>query len=208
MSYLSKRLMAGETVVKEARIHGIVYLPAVAVAILGGAACLYLSQLSDPDAQNAAKALAIVLGLYALYLALRGWIRRAAARFYVTNRRVLIRLGLIRQRSVEMLLTQIEGVTVRQGMLGRLLGYGTVVVEGTGGDHDPFRFIGHPEDFRLAIQEQIEAHARSLAAPSREIPGKPLDRYAELSRLDELRQRGVLTEDEFQSEKRRLLGTG
>lgn len=206
MSYLSKRLMDGEVVVKEARIHGIVYLPAVAVIVLGGGACLYLSQL-DADAQNAAKALAIVLGLYALYLALRGYVRRAAARFYVTNRRVLIRLGLIRQRSLEMLLTQIEGITVQQGMLGRLFGYGTVVVEGTGGDHDPFRFIGRPKDFRLAVQEQIEAHARSLAAPSREIPGRPVDRYAELSRLDDLRQRGVLTDAEFQTEKRRLLGT-
>jgi membrane protein YdbS with pleckstrin-like domain len=206
MSYLSKRLMPGETVVKEARIHDIVYLPAIAVAVLGAAACLYLSQLPDADAHNAAKALAIVLGLYALYLFFRGWVRRAAARFYVTNRRVLIRLGLVRQRSVEMLLTQIEGITVQQGMLGRLFGYGTVVVEGTSGDHDPFRFIGRPEHFRLAVQEQIEAHARSLAGPSREIPGKPLDRYAELSRLDELRQRGVLTEDEFQSEKRKLLG--
>jgi uncharacterized membrane protein YdbT with pleckstrin-like domain len=203
MSYLSKRLMAGETVVKEARIHGIVYLPAAAVAVLGGAACLYLSQL-DTDAQNAAKALAIVLGLYALYLALRGYLRRAATRFYVTNRRVLIRLGLVRQRSVEMLLSQIEGITVQQGVWGRFFGYGTVVVEGTGGDHDPFRFISRPEDFRLAVQEQIEAHARSLAAP-RDLPGKPVDRYAELSRLDELRQRGVLTESEFQTEKRRLL---
>ena len=43
-------------------------------------------------------------------------------------------------------------VRVDQGLLGRLLGYGTIVVTGTGGTNEPFASIANPLEFRRQVQ--------------------------------------------------------
>lgn len=208
MSYLEKQLMSGETVVKQAHLHWIVYLPAICVAVVAAAAGLWLAS-QGPNAQLAGEIIAALLGVYALYLALSGFIQRNSARFAVTNKRVLISSGLIRRRSSEILLSQIEGITVQQGFWGRIFNYGTVVIEGTGGDGAPYPKIAAPGAFRMTVQEQVERYAKSGFSGSSPDQGgeaaKPADRYGELLKLDELRKKGILSDAEFQEEKRRLL---
>jgi uncharacterized membrane protein YdbT with pleckstrin-like domain len=209
MSYFKKQLMGDEIVVKQAHLHWIVYLPAIciaAVAAIGGA---WLGS-RGPNAKQVAEIIAVMLGLYALYLAFGGFIKRTSARFAVTNKRILIRFGLIRRRSSEILLSQIEGITVQQGFWGRIFNYGTVVIEGTGGDRAPYPKISAPGAFRLTVQEQIERQSNrtspdSPLVKSDEAAAKPADRYGALLKLDELRQKGILTGEEFQKEKRKLL---
>ncbi len=77
--------------------------------------------------------------------------------FGVTNRRVLVKVGMIRRRSVELLLTKVEGIGVDQGVMGRLLDYGTIIITGTGGTKEPFGKIAKPFEFRKRVQEQIAA---------------------------------------------------
>jgi uncharacterized membrane protein YdbT with pleckstrin-like domain len=61
---------------------------------------------------------------------------------------------LIRRHSLELLLRQVEGIRVDQGLLGRVLGYGTIVVGGTGGTAEPFPEIASPLEFRRQVQMQ------------------------------------------------------
>jgi uncharacterized membrane protein YdbT with pleckstrin-like domain len=209
MRYLKEQLMSGETVVKEAHLHWIVYFPAMCVVVVAAIAGIWLGSLG-PNAKQAAEVMVVVLGAYALYLALGGLVKRRSARFAITNKRVLIDFGLIRRRSSEILLSQIEGITVHQGFWGRAFNYGTLVIEGTGGDGEPFRRISAPDAFRRTVQEQIELQSNRSATdtPSvenREAPTPP-DRYGELLKLDELRKRGILSEREFEKEKGRLFG--
>ncbi|PIU51164.1 hypothetical protein COS91_05900 [Candidatus Desantisbacteria bacterium CG07_land_8_20_14_0_80_39_15] len=75
--------------------------------------------------------------------------------FGITNKRVLFKIGFIRRNSLEILLTKIEGIQVNQGILGRILNYGTIIVRGTGGTGSPFRKIEAPLEFRKKVQEQI-----------------------------------------------------
>ncbi|MCH8814830.1 MAG: PH domain-containing protein [Chloroflexi bacterium] len=71
---------------------------------------------------------------------------------------VLLR-GLTRSLSqgagvgLEMNVDKIESVNVKQTILGRILGYGTVTIIGTGGTSEPFTFISKPLDFRKAFQQ-------------------------------------------------------
>ena len=210
MAYLDKQLMQGETVAKQAHLHWIVYLPAIGVGLLALAVGFGLGSQGE-HALQAAEILGGALGLYALYLAFGGFLKRSSARFAVTNKRILIRLGMIRRQSSEILLSQIEGITVHQGLGGRLFNYGTVVIEGTGGDSAPYRQIAAPDAFRLAVQEQIEHRTQPGGAgtPSAGLHADAAapagDRYAELLKLDELRQKGILSEAEFQAEKRKRL---
>jgi uncharacterized membrane protein YdbT with pleckstrin-like domain len=74
--------------------------------------------------------------------------------FAVTNKRLIMKMGWISRRVLELNLHKIESVNVDQSLLGRFLGYGTITVIGTGGTRETFERIAHPLVFRKAFQEQ------------------------------------------------------
>jgi len=79
----------------------------------------------------------------------------------ITDRRVLIKVGFIQRQTFEMFISKIESVAVGQGMIGRMLNYGTVEIRGTGGSSESFATIAAPLQFRDAIQlVQSEADKR------------------------------------------------
>jgi len=80
-------------------------------------------------------------------------IASATSEFAVTNKRVVIKVGLISRRTVEMNLSKIESVNVNQSIIGRLLGYGTIIIVGTGGTTETFDTIADPLQFRRKFQE-------------------------------------------------------
>jgi hypothetical protein len=80
-----------------------------------------------------------------------------SAEFAVTNKRVLIKVGVLRRRSLEILLSKVETISVDQPILGRLLGYGSLTVGGTGGTKEVFHLIRGPLEFRRHVQEQAAA---------------------------------------------------
>lgn len=73
--------------------------------------------------------------------------------FAITNKRIIIKVGLLRRRTLEMNLSKVESINVSQGIFGRILGYGDIVVVGTGGTKEPFAAICAPLEFRKAYQE-------------------------------------------------------
>jgi uncharacterized membrane protein YdbT with pleckstrin-like domain len=73
----------------------------------------------------------------------------------VTNRRVLIKTGIASRRTLDLMLSRVESIGVEESTFGRMLGYGSVIVRGTGGTPEPFVMIAHPQDFRRAVQQQI-----------------------------------------------------
>lgn len=73
--------------------------------------------------------------------------------FAITNKRVIIKTGLIRRKTVELNLSKIESVNVVQSILGRILGFGSIQVVGTGGSKEIFPKIKHPLKFRKKFQE-------------------------------------------------------
>lgn len=146
MGYIEQNLMSGENVVYRAKLHWIVFMwPAIflLIALIGFGS-------GSPPAGGLFILLAVLTGL-------SSFIRYSTSEFGLTNKRVLIKVGLIRRHSLETLLTKVEGISVDQGILGRILGYGTIVVTGTGGMREPFHKISGPLEFRKQVQEQIGA---------------------------------------------------
>jgi hypothetical protein len=72
--------------------------------------------------------------------------------------------GVIRRLSIELLLNKIESIAVNQGLLGRALDYGTVVVRGTGGTAEPFTEVRYALEFRRQVQTQIEHYQTMIGA--------------------------------------------
>ena len=95
----------------------------------------------------------LVCGVVAI---LMGMVRRNATEMAVTNRRVVIKSGLASRKTIEMLLNKVESIEVSEPAFGRMLGYGTIVVIGTGGTPEPFHKVAHPLEFRSQVQQQIE----------------------------------------------------
>jgi uncharacterized membrane protein YdbT with pleckstrin-like domain len=73
--------------------------------------------------------------------------------FTITNKRVIIKTGLISINTVEINLQRIESVNVDQSILGRLLGFGDIDIVGTGGTREKFRNIVDPLLFRKRFQD-------------------------------------------------------
>jgi uncharacterized membrane protein YdbT with pleckstrin-like domain len=90
-------------------------------------------------------------GLLTLFIA--PLIDRFCSEFAITNRRVIIKQGLVSRRTFEMNLSKIESVNVDQSLLGRMLGYGTIALIGTGGTRETFGDIAAPIEFRRQFQQ-------------------------------------------------------
>ncbi len=162
MSYIEKNLIPGETVLYETRLHWVVMI----WSLVGGAllACLALLLLMQTKAPSGAKnsgsggsttvGFALLAG--AAIVIVIGFVRRNATEMAVTNKRVVIKKGLMSRQTIELLLGKVESIQVNESASGRMLGYGSLLIRGTGGTQDSFEMIGHPLEFRTQVQQQIE----------------------------------------------------
>jgi uncharacterized membrane protein YdbT with pleckstrin-like domain len=145
MSYVERNLLPNEEITYRARLHRIVYflpdcvfLVAVLVGLAGGG---WIA--------------AAIIAAIGVVLFIPPWIRSASSEFAITNKRVLVKVGLVRRHSLELLLQKVEGIGVDQSVLGRVLGYGTITVSGVGGTKESFRMISNPLEFRRQVQASL-----------------------------------------------------
>jgi uncharacterized membrane protein YdbT with pleckstrin-like domain len=163
MSYVEANLVPGETVIYETRLHWIVMLGHLLLGglVLGLPGVLLLSYaLSqhsvDPTNLHIMEGGGVALLVGGIVVILAGIVRRNTTEMAVTNRRVVIKTGLASRKTIEMMLNKVESIEVTETAAGRMLGYGSIVVIGTGGTPEPFHNMAHPLEFRSQVQRQIE----------------------------------------------------
>jgi uncharacterized membrane protein YdbT with pleckstrin-like domain len=149
MSYVAKNLLPNENIVYETRLHWFIYLRPVLFLAIGVVVAVTADLQPDFNPLFLGAGVAIVIGLIDFFWR---WIVRRSSEFAVTDARVLIKTGIIRRTSLEIIITKIESIEVSQGIMGRIFGYGTIVVIGTGGTNEPFHGIAHPLEFRRQVQ--------------------------------------------------------
>ena len=158
MKYVTRVLQPGETVVYATTLHWLVYFRSVILLLIGIGllvASQYVITGNSPQFNQyltlGPQIAAGVFFLFAIIAALRALIRRATTELAITDRRVIYKAGLLRRRTIEINRSKVETVGVNQSILGRMLGFGTVVVRGTGGSFEPIPFIAEPLTFRNHI---------------------------------------------------------
>ena len=163
MSYIDSHLVPGETVIYETRLHWMVMLGHIVLGCfllaLPGAFLIYYAASQtglDPTTLHIMEGGGVALLLCGAVAIVMGMVRRNATEMALTNRRVVIKTGMVGRTTIEMLLNKVESIEVKETALGRMLGYGTIVVIGTGGTPEPFHKIAHPLEFRSQVQQQIE----------------------------------------------------
>jgi uncharacterized membrane protein YdbT with pleckstrin-like domain len=144
MGYVDRNLLPNEQVTYRARLSRVIYLFPVCLLVFAVLVAIHGWYQA-----------AWVIAALGVVLLVPPWIRSVSSEFAVTNKRVLIKVGLVRRHSLELLLQKVEGIGVDQGIMGRILGYGTITVSGTGGTREAFRTISRPLEFRRQVQASL-----------------------------------------------------
>jgi len=228
MPFPRKLLIENEQLVLELRPHWIaLVMPAIVTILVIVAWSLAVSYGPDTGAgRDVTFWGATTIAIFVLiWFPVRKFIAWVTSYFVVTSDRVIRREGWIAKRSMEIPLEAINDVRFHQGVFERIIGAGDLIISSASEfGREVFGDIRNPEHVQKTIYQQGELNkdrmfrgvgrdsapavpappATSGATPA--MPPASASTTGELERLAELRNRGVLTEDEFQSQKRKILG--
>jgi membrane protein YdbS with pleckstrin-like domain len=148
-----------------------------------------------------------VAGLLLLAVLVAGRVLRwLTTHFVLTTERLIFRSGVVAKFGREIPLERINDVTFSQSLFERLIGIGDLVIESAGEQgQSTFSDIRDPEAVQLQIYRQMDANGRRRGGFAPVAPHRPPGVLSDLERLADLRDRGALTEEEFQTKKRELL---
>jgi uncharacterized membrane protein YdbT with pleckstrin-like domain len=206
-------LHARERIVIDSRPHWWFVTPAAAALV---AVCVLGLVAVTRDWWDGVNLLIGVLLLAALgYFAVR-YAKWISTNFVLTNDRVIYRFGVIAKKGVEIPLDKVNTVFFNQTIFGRIMGFGSLKIESaseTGSDM--FTDIRKPSLVQNEIYIQMDAKndehydrigeaARDGVLQAQTGPAQ-LSIPEQISQLDELRNKGLLTEAEFQAKKAELL---
>ncbi len=193
----SDNLIPGENVVLCTRQHLAVLGKAFLLSICSVALLAWIAYISNRYTVLLVSALPLSYLLWKVVLRLR--------RIYViTDRRVIQQQGILAISSVDVSLDMINNVYHEQDLVGRLMGYGNVRLE-TASEQGAFLFesVPKPRHFKNTVLQQRELY-RSYSSDKRDLES-PMNIPKLLEELASLRDRKVITADEFEEKKKRLL---
>ena len=200
MSYSKSNLMKDEVIVYETRLHWIIFFWGSLFIVFAILAAIGSAAESD---SSGFKAIAI-FAIFGLVLFISELINYITSEFCITNMRLIMKTGFIRRRTIEMLLQKVESISLTQGILGRIVGYGTIVITGTGGTPQKFVNVNKPLEFRNKAQEQLSKTVEQKMISSDKMNNS--NSLIDLEKLSELKTKGIITEEEFTQKKRMMLG--
>jgi uncharacterized membrane protein YdbT with pleckstrin-like domain len=207
VTFPRRLLIEGEDVVLDLRPHWIALARAVVVTVLVAAAwILLLSHLAKGTTGDVERWLLLGTGA-ALLLAypVRDLVWWLTSNFVVTTDRIVRRQGFVAKRSMEIPLEAINDVRFEQGVFQRIIGAGTLVIQSASeAGREEFSDVRDPEMVQRTIYHESELNQQRMRGGGGAASQAP-SMTTELQRLADLRERGVLTEAEFQDQKARIL---
>ena len=147
MSYIQNNLQAGEEIKYKADIHWYIFAYPVIL--------LLLSAFFSSAQTGLFYYVSILLLLSGLFQLIKRILLKMGAEYVVTNKKVILKSGILNRDALELFLNKCEGIRINQSLMGRMLGFGSIVVT-TGGVTNKFDFITNPIKFRNEINAQIQ----------------------------------------------------
>jgi uncharacterized membrane protein YdbT with pleckstrin-like domain len=212
MPFPRRLLIEGEELVLDLRPHWIaLVLPSIVTLLVVVGYVLALGYAPDDGTGRSVVVWgALAVGIVILvWYPLRAFIAWATSNFAVTTDRIIHREGFIAKRSMEIPLEAINDVRFQQSVLERVVGAGDLVIQSASEyGRNVFANVRSPEHVQRTIYEQGEANKKRMyqgGSSGGTSPSAP-SVTNELQRLADLRDKGVLTEAEFQNQKKKILG--
>jgi uncharacterized membrane protein YdbT with pleckstrin-like domain len=222
MAFPRRLLIQGEEIVLDLRPHWIALVgPAVVTVLVVVGWILALANApEDGSGRSAVIWGSIGIGLVILiWYPLRAFVAWATSNFAVTSDRIIHREGFIAKHTMEIPLEAINDIRFNQSILERIVGAGDLIIQSASEfGRNVFANIRSPEAVQRTIYEQGERNKERMyqsrgssppspsASPSSSASPEAPSVTNELQRLAELRDKGVLTEAEFQNQKKKILG--
>lgn len=147
MSYIQNNLQAGEEIKYKADIHWYIFAYPVIL--------LLLSAFFSSAQTGLFYYVSILLLLSGLFQLIKRILLKMGAEYVVTNKKVILKSGILNRDALELVLNKCERIRINQSLMGRMLGFGSIVVT-TGGVTNKFDFITNPIKFRNEINAQIQ----------------------------------------------------
>jgi len=158
-SYVGKILNDDEHLIHIASLHWIIFTPGLTLALAGATLSLYSYTFSSfvlngnfaAFAGKIGSGIALALTVLGFALMLGAFIRQASTELVITDQRIIAKYGFISRSTYEIMVNRISGVNFDQTVMGRIFGYGTILVHGSGGDVSPFHGVADPGNFQQAL---------------------------------------------------------
>ena len=151
MSYVDRNLMDGEEVVYKGQLHWIIFAESVSLFAVGSVFIF----IHDKDGYLLY--LTWILWFMAGLSFLKSYINKLTTELAITTKRVIAKWGLIRRTTVELNHSKVESFNIDQSILARILGFGTLIINGTGGGKTPIPNVASPLTFRREAMQIIDA---------------------------------------------------
>ncbi|HML66750.1 MAG TPA: PH domain-containing protein [Dysgonomonas sp.] len=149
MNYIQKNLLSGEEIKYVAKLHFFLFVQPIILLLIG--AFLASSPKEISAMTHYAGLLILFFGIVSL---LSRILIKVGSSYAVTNKRVILKTGVISRRAVDLVLAKCEGLHIKQSILGRIFNFGTITVT-TGGVSSSYPYIADPLAFRKEINTQI-----------------------------------------------------
>ena len=203
-----KRLLNDyETVVEDLHPHWLFLFGPAATSVLALVLVIIASAAGTHGnvhkiTQWGALALLVIAALTLLWRYLE-WL---TTNFVITTDRLIFRHGVMAKSGIEIPLERVNNVSLRQSILDRLFGAGSLLIESGGEDgQQRFSHVRHPERIQNVVHAQIEANGKAMAGGGG--GGGGTDVATQLEKLEALMLRGTITPEEFHAQKAKLLGS-
>jgi len=202
MGYPQKLLSAGEEIRVEFRPHWSQILKEGLLTIMVAVLLILITSLWNPPGW-----LIVVIVAVWIVVVLAEFVRWWTTQHVITNERVIHRTGLIAKKGTEIPLEVINDVAFRQSMIERVFGSGDLLIESAGTHgQSAYTDIPNPERVQKLIYEVRESRMSSMRSGETQAPTSSA--VSQLETLSRLHDEGKLTNEEFEAEKRKLLGDG
>jgi uncharacterized membrane protein YdbT with pleckstrin-like domain len=205
VAFPRRLLNENEDVLLDLRPHWSYFLGRALVLLLAVVAFVAVAVSIENDVLPWVLGVLVLLALGRLVLHYASW---TTTEFVVTTDRLILRAGVLSKKGMEIPLERVNTVFFSQKLRERIFGFGDLVIE-SGGERGQqvINDVPHPERVQSVIhgamedEEDIREGARTAPAPATERESV-LD---QIDRLDQLRQRGVISQTEFETKKAQLL---
>ncbi|OGO73394.1 MAG: hypothetical protein A2Z49_03325 [Chloroflexi bacterium RBG_19FT_COMBO_56_12] len=221
-SYLQSLLGDREKIIRISRQHWFRLISAIFLEIVL-ILIIFAVTIMVSVANQSAMPIIVIVGIIALLFPLATMIRDILIwshhMIVVTNRRIMKVTGIFNKNVIDSSLEKVNDIKMRQSALGRMFNYGDIeILTASEMGANLFRKIDDPIGFKTAMlnaKDQLEhgpdsptglqAQTDSFAAESVPAQRTPMDVPALINQLAQLRQQGIITEEEFLSKKAELL---
>ena len=201
MPFPRKLLNDHEDIILDLRPHWWFLSGPIAAVVLTVALTIFVAAIGAASAVPIAALVLLVVGLLWLLVRVLRW---TTTNFVVTTDRLIFRSGVLSKHGREIPLERVNDITFNASLFERMIGAGDLVIESAGErGQQMFTDIPHPMQVQNEVYRQIEAAQQRDA--DRMAGRRELSVPEQLEKLDELRQRGVISQAEFDTKKSQLL---